>query len=140
MARGMAMPVCVNTIETTYDNRVIAHETTWEVFRDVIMQGHVVAEDRKAIKLFNAAEYRPVEFLPHDQPELWVYDDSTDRRYTRRLQKNVLAVTMLILDYDGGIPLGKLVNDLRTANTLAIRPGLSPNRIRPGRNLLHEWC
>jgi hypothetical protein len=114
------MPVCVNTIETKYDNRVISHESTWDVFRDVILQGHVVAEDRMVVKLFNAAEYRPVESLPHDQPELWVYDDSNDRRYTRRLQKNVLAVTMLILDYDR-CPLGKLVNDSRTTNTLAIR-------------------
>ena len=76
-----------------------------EDFRDFILQEHVVAEDRKAVKLFNAAEYKPVESLPHDQPEFWVYDDSNDRRYTRRLQKNVLAVTMSILDYYGGMSL-----------------------------------
>jgi len=56
------------------------------------------------VKLFNACEYKTSEALSGD-PELVVYDGPLDRMYTRRLKENVLAVTMLILDYDGGMPL-----------------------------------
>jgi hypothetical protein len=102
------MRVCVNTNETKWDNCVVAHETTWDTFRDVILSGHVVADDRLAVKLFNACEYKTPESLAGD-PKLVVYDGDTDRTYTRRLKENVLTVTMLILDYDGGMSL----NDAR---------------------------
>lgn len=100
------MRVCVNTIDEKWDNCVVPLETTWNDFRDVILDGHVVRDDRQGIKLFNASEYKPVQLLS-DKPETWVYDEDTDRRYTRRLKENVLAVTMLILDYDGGMSLGE---------------------------------
>ena len=96
------MRVCVNTIQTKYDNRVVSHEATWDVFREVILQGHVVAEDRIAVKMFNAAEYRTPDSLV-DNADAVVHDRDTDRTYTRRLKENVLAVTMLVLDYDGGM-------------------------------------
>ena len=64
----------------------------------------VASEDRSAVKLFNAAEYKPVESL-EGFPGAVVYGDDPDSVYTRRLKENVLAVTMLILDYDGGMTI-----------------------------------
>jgi len=98
------IPVRVNSIESQWDNRVVPLETTWEVFREFILQGHqrVDSEDRSAVKLFNAAEYKSVESL--DGVGV-VFDEDTTEFYTRRLKENVLAVTMLILDYDGGMSL-----------------------------------
>lgn len=57
------MRVCVNTNETKWDNCVVAHETTWDTFREVVLSGHVVADDRLAVKLFNACEYKTPESL-----------------------------------------------------------------------------
>jgi len=70
----------------------------------VILSGHTIADDKAAAKLFNASEYRPVEALGGDGNFI-VYDEANDQFRTRRLADNVLAVTMLILDYDGGMSL-----------------------------------
>ena len=100
------MRIRVNTNQTQWDNRVVPLETTWEVFRDFILEGHVqvTSEDRSAVKLFNASEYKSVESLD-GMPGTLVYDDDPDKVYARRLKENVLAVTMLILDYDGGMSI-----------------------------------
>jgi hypothetical protein len=100
------MRVQINSIESQWDNRVVPLETTWEVFRDFILQGHeqVTSEDRSAVKLFNAAEYKSVDSL-QGAPGVLVYDDDPARVYTRRLKENILTVTMLILDYDAGMSL-----------------------------------
>jgi len=100
------MRVRVNSIASQWDNRVVPLETTWEVFRDFILQGHVqvASEDRSAVKLFNASEYKSVESLD-GIPGALVYEDDPDKIYTRRLKENVLAVTALILDYDGGMSI-----------------------------------
>jgi len=52
------MRVCVNTNETKWDNCVVTHETTWDTFRDVILSGHVVADDRLAVP------WRPLQNPP----------------------------------------------------------------------------
>lgn len=100
------MRIRVNTNQTQWDNRVVPLETTWEVFRDFILQGHVQveSEDRSAVKLFNGSEYKSVESLD-GIPGVLVYDDDREKIYTRRLKENVLAVTTLILDYDGGMSI-----------------------------------
>lgn len=98
------MRVCINTIDDRWDNRVVPLDPTWETFRDVILEGHVVADHKHAVKLFNASEYKAIASI-EGRPECWVYDQETDRRYTRRLKENVVAVTLLILDYDGGMSL-----------------------------------
>lgn len=98
------MFIHVNTIESLWDNRVQPLETTWDVFCDAIMEGHAIAPDRSTTKLFNAVEYKPVDDI-RDVPGATVYERSTNWTYTRRLQDNVLAVHMLVLDYDGGLSL-----------------------------------
>ena len=42
------MRVCINTIDDRWDNRVVALDSTWETFRDVVLEGHVVANDKSA--------------------------------------------------------------------------------------------
>ena len=98
------MEVRVNTIEHKYDNAVIPLETTWETFRDVILSGHQVADDKAAAKLFNASEYKNVDALGADS-NLRIYSEEIEGFCARRLADNVLDVTMLILDYDGGMTL-----------------------------------
>ena len=82
------MRVRVNSIESQWDNRVVPLETTWDVFRDFILQGHlqVASEDRSAVKLFNAAEYKSVDTL-EGVPGALVYDDDPDKVHTRRLKE-----------------------------------------------------
>jgi transposase len=98
------MLVRVNTIDTKWDNAVVPLEVTWETFRDVILSGHTIADAKEGVKLFNASEYKPLEALGGDGNFI-VYDEANDQFRARRLADNVVAVTMLILDYDGGMSL-----------------------------------
>lgn len=98
------MQVRINTIENKWDNAVVPLETTWDTFRAVILQGHEVALDKESAKLFNACEYRSAETIGADA-NLRVFSMETAQWCARRLADNVLTVTMLILDYDGGLSL-----------------------------------
>jgi hypothetical protein len=76
----------------------------WVDFRDAILSGHQIVIDMDEGKLFSATSYKPVESLNAD-PEFTVYDKVRETRFTRRTKENVVAVHMLVLDFDGAMTI-----------------------------------
>jgi len=53
------MRVCINTIDDRWDNRIVPLDAEWETFRDVILDGHVVADDKHAVSYSTPRNTRP---------------------------------------------------------------------------------
>lgn len=80
--------------------------TSWENIVALFMSGHEVVENKEDVKLFNATRYKEVHQIP-DYSEDW-YMDSQGFSYAKRRQVNIIAVDLLVLDYDGGTTIDEI--------------------------------
>jgi len=107
-----SLPVHVSLFDHTHDNLVQHMEATWGEFSQSLVAGHMVSEaDKLSLPCFNTWRYK----VPTDP----TIDHGVDRNgqplkqftitHTRRIQPNLVEMTMLVLDFDGGMQIDEVI-------------------------------
>lgn len=96
--------VRINRFGSRYDNRVWPLDVQWSDFCAVLANGHVSVKDKTEAPMFNGVRYRSVDEVKAD-PSALVYDKGQGVHFVRRSKANIVEVTMLVLDYDGGLSI-----------------------------------
>ncbi|MBU1691610.1 MAG: hypothetical protein KKD65_12865 [Gammaproteobacteria bacterium] len=87
----------INRFRSTSDNLVRESVVDWDVLVD-FLQDFQIYEDKSMGRLFNAAHYKSVEDIEAAAVGI---DYDTGIPFAKRLKSNILAVDLLVLDYDG---------------------------------------
>jgi len=95
--------IYLNKFDSRRDNAVKPLPTTWPLFVELLASGHTVLEDKAHGVLFNCVRYRtPGELAGVEDATVKGFDGQL---YTRRLQRNIATVDLLVLDFDGTISI-----------------------------------
>lgn len=103
-----SLPVPLSLYDRATDNLVQSFKTTWGEFSQFLTAGHVVTmADKLSLPCFNAWRYK--------EPSDPTIDHGVDKvskqlkRFTithvRRIQANLVEMSMLVLDFDGGMQI-----------------------------------
>lgn len=87
----------INQFRNTADNLVRESVVDWDVLVD-FLRDFQIYEDKSMGQLFNAAHYKSVEDV---EASAVGRDYDTGIPFAKRLKSNILAVDLLVLDYDG---------------------------------------
>lgn len=87
----------INRFRSTSDNLVREGVVDWGVLVH-FLQDFQIYEDKSMGRLFNAAHYKSIEDI---EAAAVGFDCDTGVPFAKRLKSNILAVDLLVLDYDG---------------------------------------
>ncbi|MCK4165384.1 hypothetical protein HFK89_23780 [Ralstonia pseudosolanacearum] len=105
-----SLPVRLSLFDCVGDNLVKPLDTTWGQFAQSLVTGHNVTEEHKlSLPCFSAWRYKDIT-----DPTI---DHGTDKHgkalkrfsttHTRRIQSNLVELSMLVLDFDGKLPISE---------------------------------
>lgn len=104
--------LCYTHFTNIYDNVAISTPTTWSSFVEMITHGHpVTTEPKSNLPAINAWRYKNVDdpTLDHGKTATGKprkrFMDKWGKPKVRRLSSNLLEMSMLIIDFDGNLPL-----------------------------------
>lgn len=108
-----ALPIRYTYFSSLYDNIAKSTSTTWRSFTEMVTHGHpVTTEPKDHLPAFNAWQYKGLDdpTLAHGQnatgkKSLKCFRDKDGKAQVRRLSANLVAMSMLVIDFDGGLPL-----------------------------------
>ncbi|MBN3804958.1 hypothetical protein GXB81_18150 [Paraburkholderia sp. Ac-20336] len=106
-----ALQIHYTNFNSVYDNVVKPVLASWDELASMLVSSHpVVVGDKLALPSFSAWRYKSV-----DDPAI---DHGTDKHgkplkcfsetHVRRLKSNLVEMSMLVIDFDGGLPLDEV--------------------------------
>lgn len=106
-----ALQIHYTAFNSVYDNIVKPALASWDELALMLVSGHpVFVGDKLALPSFNAWRYKSI-----DDP---IIDHGTDKHgkpvkcfsktHVRRLKSNLVEMSMLVIDFDGGLPLDEV--------------------------------
>lgn len=111
-----ALQIHYTNFNSVYDNVVKRALASWGELASMLVSGHpVVVGDKLALPSFSGWRYKSI-----DDPTV---DHGTDKHgkplkcfsetYVRRLKSNLVEMSMLVIDFDGGLPLDEVQKRFR---------------------------
>lgn len=105
------LPVRYSRFEQAYDNLVQPMEATWSSFSESLTSGHAVSDEPKlSLPCFSAWRYKDVSdpTIDHGTDSDGNALEQFSITHTRRIQGNLVEMTMLVLDFDGELPISEV--------------------------------
>ncbi|WP_423379867.1 hypothetical protein [Burkholderia sp. LMG 32019] len=106
-----ALQIHYTTFNSVYDNIVRPALASWGELASTLVSGHpVVVGDKLALPSFNAWRYKTIDnpTVGHGTDKYGKPLDCFSETHVRRLKSNLVEMSMLVIDFDGGLPLDEV--------------------------------